>query len=41
MGALINGARKALEEHGFNPFFIGDEVYWRVTPEAQLPRVRC
>ena len=38
VGALIDGARKVLEEHGFNPFFIGDEVYWRVTPEAQLPQ---
>ena len=25
-----------------DPFFIGDEVYWRVTPEMQVPRAgRC
>ena len=22
---------------GYDPYFIGDEVYWRVTPEVQLP----
>ena len=38
VAAMIQGARKVLEEHGFNPFFIGDEVYWRVTPEAQSPQ---
>ena len=38
VAALIQGARAVLKEHGFNPYFIGDEVYWRVTPEAQLPQ---
>ena len=26
-----HGARRLLEAHGYNPFFIGDEIYWRVT----------
>ena len=30
-------ARTVLERLGFNPFFIGDEVYWRVTPENPNP----
>ena len=38
VAAMIQGARKVLKEHGFNPFFVGDEVYWRVTPEAQSPQ---
>jgi glycoprotein endo-alpha-1,2-mannosidase len=38
VAGMIQGARKVLKEHGFNPFFIGDEVYWRVTPEAQSPQ---
>jgi glycoprotein endo-alpha-1,2-mannosidase len=38
VAALMQGARKVLKEHGYNPFFIGDEVYWRVTPEAQSPQ---
>ena len=31
------GARTVLKAKGFNPFFIGDEVYWRVTPENPSP----
>jgi glycoprotein endo-alpha-1,2-mannosidase len=38
VAGMIQGARRVLKEHGFNPFFIGDEVFWRVTPEAQSPQ---
>ena len=34
VAAMIQGARTALEAHGYDPYFIGDEVYWRVTPEV-------
>ena len=37
VAGLIRGARTVLEAHGFNPYFIGDEVYWRVTPENPSP----
>jgi glycoprotein endo-alpha-1,2-mannosidase len=37
VAGMIEGARKVLEAKGFNPFFIGDEVYWRVTPESPNP----
>lgn len=37
VGAMIQGARTVLEAHGYDPFFIGDEVYWRVTPEILNP----
>ena len=37
VGAMIQGARTVLEAHGYDPFFIGDEVYWRVTPETLDP----
>ena len=37
VAAMIQGARTALEAHGYDPYFIGDEVYWRVTPEALNP----
>jgi hypothetical protein len=37
VAGLINGARTVLKAKGFNPFFIGDEVYWRVTPENPDP----
>jgi hypothetical protein len=37
VAGMIQGARKVLEAQGFNPFFIGDEVYWRVTPENPNP----
>ncbi len=37
VAGMINGARTVLEAHGFNPFFIGDEIYWRVTPEDPNP----
>jgi glycoprotein endo-alpha-1,2-mannosidase len=37
VGAMIQGARTVLAARGFDPFFIGDEVYWRVTPETPAP----
>ncbi len=37
VAGMLQGARKVLEAKGFNPFFIGDEVYWRVTPENPSP----
>jgi glycoprotein endo-alpha-1,2-mannosidase len=37
VAAMIQGARTVLEAHGYDPFFIGDEVYWRVTPETLNP----
>ena len=37
VAGMIQGARTVLEARGFNPFFIGDEVYWRVTPENPNP----
>ncbi len=32
VGGMITGARTLLEAHGFDPYFIGDEISWRVTP---------
>ncbi len=37
VAGMIHGARTVLEAKGFNPFFIGDEVYWRVAPEDPHP----
>jgi hypothetical protein len=37
VAGMIRGARTVLQARGFNPFFIGDEVYWRVTPENPTP----
>ena len=38
VAGMIGGARTYLEQHGYaDPFFIGDEVYWRVTPQIQVP----
>ena len=38
VAGMIGGARTYLEQHGYaDPFFIGDEVYWRVTPQIQAP----
>ncbi|HEY1444396.1 MAG TPA: glycoside hydrolase family 99-like domain-containing protein [Acidimicrobiales bacterium] len=38
VAGMIRGARTYLEQHGYaDPFFIGDEVYWRVTPQLQAP----
>jgi glycoprotein endo-alpha-1,2-mannosidase len=37
VAGMIQGARTVLEAQGFDPFFIGDEVYWRVTPENPDP----
>jgi hypothetical protein len=31
VAGMIDGARRLLEVHGYNPFIIGDEIYWRVT----------
>ena len=33
VAGMIQGARTVLKRLGYDPFFIGDEVYWRVTPE--------
>jgi hypothetical protein len=38
IAGLMQGARAVLRKHGFDPYFIGDEVYWRVTPEDQQPQ---
>ena len=32
VSGMITGARALLEAHGFDPYFIGDEISWRVTP---------
>ncbi len=37
IAGMIRGARTVLEARGYDPFFIGDEVYWRVTPEVASP----
>lgn len=38
VAGMIGQARTYLEQHGYaDPFFIGDEVYWRVTPQIQVP----
>jgi hypothetical protein len=38
VAGMIGGARTYLEQHGYpDPFFVGDEVYWRVTPQIQVP----
>ena len=34
VAGMIQGARTVLGRLGFNPYFIGDEVYWRVTPKT-------
>jgi len=31
VAGMIDGARRLLETHGYDPFLIGDEIYWRVT----------
>ena len=33
----INGLRKGLQEMGFNPFLIGDEIFWYVMRSNPLP----
>ncbi|HEX4244174.1 MAG TPA: glycoside hydrolase family 99-like domain-containing protein [Acidimicrobiales bacterium] len=33
---MMAGARSLLAAHGYNPYFIGDEIYWRVT-DQNLP----
>ena len=36
VAAMMSGARGYLEAHGYgDPFFVGDEVYWRTTPENE------
>ncbi len=38
VAGMMGGARTYLEQHGYaDPFFVGDEVYWRVTPQIQVP----
>ena len=37
VAGMIRGARAVLRAHGFDPFFVGDEVYWRVTPVTLNP----
>jgi glycoprotein endo-alpha-1,2-mannosidase len=37
VSGMMQGARTVLKGLGFNPYFIGDEVYWRVTPENPNP----
>jgi glycoprotein endo-alpha-1,2-mannosidase len=31
---MIDGARQTLEALGYNPYIIGDEIFWRVTAET-------
>jgi glycoprotein endo-alpha-1,2-mannosidase len=31
VAGMIDGARHLLEAHGYDPFLIGDEIFWRVT----------
>lgn len=31
VAAMMGGARRLLARHGYHPYFIGDEMYWRVT----------
>ena len=31
VAGMIDGARRLLQAHGYDPFLIGDEIYWRVT----------
>lgn len=38
VAGLMQGVRATLKKHGYDPLFIGDEVYWRVTPEDQQPQ---
>ncbi|MBO0691480.1 MAG: glycoside hydrolase family 99-like domain-containing protein [Acidimicrobiaceae bacterium] len=33
VAGMITGARSTLENLGYNPYFIGDEIFWRVTDE--------
>jgi glycoprotein endo-alpha-1,2-mannosidase len=37
VAGMISGARAALERVGYDPFFIGDEMYWRVTQITPPP----
>ena len=38
VSGLVHGARQVLAEHvDCDPYFIGDEVYWRVTPRTRAP----
>jgi glycoprotein endo-alpha-1,2-mannosidase len=38
VAGMMQGARTYLKANGYaDPFFIGDEVYWRVTPQIQAP----
>jgi hypothetical protein len=37
VAGMMDGARAVLRAHGVDPFFVGDEVYWRVTPVTLNP----
>ena len=37
VAGMMTGVRHTLARLGFDPYFIGDEVYWRVTPEIPVP----
>ena len=38
VAGMMQGARTYLKANGYaDPFFVGDEVYWRVTPQIQAP----
>ena len=41
VAGMIQGARTVLKRLGYNPYFIGDEVYWRVTPRTPIRPGRC
>jgi glycoprotein endo-alpha-1,2-mannosidase len=34
VGGMITQARRRLRQHGYDPYLIGDEVFWRVTRES-------
>ncbi|HMD46938.1 MAG TPA: hypothetical protein VKG43_12300 [Acidimicrobiales bacterium] len=37
VAGMMRGARQALAPLGYDPYFVGDEVYWRVTPLRRAP----
>ena len=37
VAGMIDGARSVLEARGIDPFFIGDEISWRVTSPDEAP----
>jgi len=34
VAGMMSGVRRLLAAHGYHPYFIGDEVYWRVTQQV-------